>query len=378
MRINLIGNVLNLAFIFGRFLQKKGHQVRVFVDRNASELYLPHWEFPEFKNKLPEWAEMVDVDLKRLFIRGTKERNFIKKLKQCDIIQAFGESVIWARWTGRPYVFLSYGGDLDILPFDARRIKSFIYAHLLRDALSKAALTLYTMPQQERSIAKLNLTNDRFFPCAVPVDIDRYKPFSQDERKKLRARYDCDFIFFQPARQEWTCHDTNNKGNDKLFRAFARFIKDGQRKAILIVVEKGRDVDKSKELVRQLGIERYVKWIGPVDKRGLVEILNTADICFDDFAYGFYGLVTLEALSAGVPTFLYFNQNIPGEEAPPVVNVLSEDQIYEKMMELTAEKDGLKQIGYNSRQWILKYHHAEKVIDRYLSLYKEILKIRQS
>ena len=68
MRINLIGNILNLAFIFGRLLQKKGYQVRVFIDRKDPEFYLPHWEFPELKDKLPQWVEVVDVDLKRLFV----------------------------------------------------------------------------------------------------------------------------------------------------------------------------------------------------------------------------------------------------------------------------------------------------------------------
>lgn len=373
MRINLIGNVLNLAFIFGKFLEKKGYQVRVFIDKKAPELYLPYWEFPEFKDKLPQWAEVVDVDLKRLFTVGIREINFIKKLRECDIIQAFGESVIWARLTGRPYAFLSYGCDLDVLPFATGSIKGFCYSRLLRNALNKAALVLYAMPVQKRSVARLNLTNDRFFPCAIPIDINKYKPFSQDKKKKLRAKYDSDFIFFHPTRQDWTHQDVHNKGNDKLFKAFAKFIKINKKQAILIAVEKGRDVEKSKELVNQLGIARYVEWINPVDKKTLVEILNTVDLCFDQFAYGFYGLAALEALSVGIPTFLYLDHEIPGQESPPVVNAFSENDIYEKMAQLTAEKNRLVEIGKNSREWIQRYHHGEKVIDRYLDLYKEVL-----
>ena len=371
MRINLIGNILNLAFIFGRLLHKKGHQVRVFIDRKDPEFYQPHWEFPD--EELPQWVELIDVDFKKMFW-GVKERNFIKKLGDCDIIHAFGESVIWAKQTKRPYVFFSYGGDLDILPFKTRGLKNFIFACLLRDALKKADLTLYSMPYQKKSVAKLNLINSRFFPYGVPIDVDRYKPFSRDEKKKLRARYDSDFIFFQPSRQDWTGCYTGNKGNDKSFRAFARFIKSTKRRAILIAVEKGVDVEKSKELISQLGITRYVQWIKPVDKRALVEILNASDLCLDNFSLGFYGFATLEALSVGAPTFLYLdNREAINQEVPPIVNVFSEDDIYEKMIELTADRNKLVDIGKSSREWILKYYHCEKVIDRYLDLYKEVL-----
>ena len=127
-------------------------------------------------------------------------------------------------------------------------------------------------------------------------------------------------------------------------------------------------------LINQLGITRYVQWIKPVDKRALVEILNASDLCLDNFSLGFYGFATLEALSVGAPTFLYLdNREAINQEAPPIVNVFSEDDIYEKMIEFTADRNKLVDIGKSSREWVLKYHHCEKVIDRYLDLYKEVL-----
>lgn len=40
------------------------------------------------------------------------------------------------------------------------------------------------------------------------------------------------------------------KGNDKLFRAFARFVKNDKRRAILIAVDK-EEILKNKELINQ-------------------------------------------------------------------------------------------------------------------------------
>jgi len=369
----LIGNILNFAFIFGTFLKKKGHDVRVFIDKKAPELYLPQWEKPHLKDGLPEWSELVDVDLKKMFTPGKRERDFINKLGNCDIIQSFGESAVWASLTARPYIFSSYGADLDILPFNTGNIKSFIFAHILRKAIKKAGIALYSMPPQEKSVLKLNLTNSRFFPYPIPIDVDKYKPYTQEKKSKLRAKYKADFIFFHPARQEWTCSDTNNKGNDKLFRGFARFVKNNKRKSILIAVQKGRDVEKTKKLINELRIQEFVKWINPVDKETLVEILNTVDLCFDNFTYGFYGLAALEALSVGVPTFLYLRYSTLVKTTPPVINVESSEDIYEKITQLVADRGKLDRIGRSSREWVLRNHSGEKVIDRYLNLYKELL-----
>ena len=126
-------------------------------------------------------------------------------------------------------------------------------------------------------------------------------------------------------------------------------------------------------MIKQLEIERYVKWIRPVDKPRLIEMLNAADMCFDDFGYGFYGLATLEALSVGTPTFSYLDKELAGREAPPIINVKSSDQIYEGMAGLASDRNKLKEIGKNSREWALEHHRCEKVINRYLDLYEEVL-----
>jgi len=371
MKISFIGNILNLAFIFGKFFNIKGHDVKVYIDKKLPEYYQPRWEHPDL-NKLPDWVEIIDVDYKKQFF-GKNEKEFIRKLRESDIIHAIGEDVIWAYLAKRPYVFLSYGGDLDILPF-RKDAKGRIFSYLLRKALKKADRVLYAMPLQKQSIAKLGLTNAIFFPYPDPIDLNFYKPFNEDKRKELRSKYNADFIFFHPARQEWTCSDTNNKGNDKVFKAFARFIRNSKARTIFIAVEKGRDVEKTKTLIIELGIEKYVKWVKPLNKQGLIELLNTADMCFDNFDYGFYGIAALEALSVGVPTLLYLDKSkLIDQDEPPVINTKSSDEIYEKMIELITDKKKLADIGKNSREWVLEFYHWEKVVDRYLDLYGEIL-----
>lgn len=373
MKIHIVGNILNLSFIFGKFLKMKGLDVKVFIDRKLPEYFKPQWEEPQLK-QFPEWVEMIDVDYKKMFF-GRNEKKYIKLLQDCDIIHAIGEDAIWAHRTKKPYIFLSYGCDLEILPFNKGSVKNMIFSNILRKALKGADRVLYAMPQQDTAVEKLRLSNASFFPYTYPIDFSVYRKFSEDERRKVRSKYNADFIFFHPARQEWTCSDENNKGNNKLFQAFARFTRDSKKKTMLIAVEKGRDLDKSKALTEKLGITNYVKWIKPLHKRAMIDLLNITDICFDNFHYGFYGIAALESLSLGVPTCLYLDTvNAGGCSMPPVINANLTDEIYTNMIELTSNPVRLGELGSSSREWMIRHYRWEDVIDRYIKLYKEVIK----
>ena len=61
------------------------------------------------------------------------------------------------------------------------------------------------------------------------------------------------------------------------------------------------------------------------------------------------------------------------KEGPPVVNVCTQEEIFRKMLELSQNKDELISIGKKSREWVLKTHHWESAIERYIGLYENIL-----
>ncbi len=374
MKINLYGSNANMAYLIAKLLRRKGLESNVFVDENPLfESNLPYWEEGNTE-QLPSWVKFINVDLKRIVVRGHAERKFLNELSECDIIHTIGESAIWAYFTRTPYLYWSYGFDLDILPFKTGSIKNLLLSSLQRRALNKAGLVLYPMPHQTRFVKKLKLSRAIFFLPMVPVDTEKYSKRSSPALSKLRESYECDWLFLHPSRQEWTRYIPDNKGNDKLFRAFARFVKDGNN-AKMIIFEKGRDVADSKELIMSLDIGNKVIWLNEENKENLINLYSISDIVFDQFNIGSPGLITWEALSIGVPTFVYMKEIWKDyiDELPPVINVSTEEEIFTMISKLCQDRTLRIDIGIRSRNWIMKYFHWERVIEQYIEYYNQIL-----
>src|SRR3990172_7287208 len=115
MRINMYGGVLNMPYNLAKNLRKKNIDVRLFLDSNLiDESYSPVWEDEELNEYgLPFWIEKQNVSLPRFLMGFRNERNFLRCLNDCDLIHAHGEGCIWASFTDKPYIFQSYGFDLD-------------------------------------------------------------------------------------------------------------------------------------------------------------------------------------------------------------------------------------------------------------------------
>jgi glycosyltransferase involved in cell wall biosynthesis len=379
MRINVLGNFLNWGMAFGGLLRAAGHDVRVFVNRRENDndpFYRPEWEYPDFSLEKYPFVEFVDLAHWRVIAPGAQEKEFLSRLADCDIIQTFGEDALWASQTGRPYVVLSYGFDLEFMPFAGWGPKALIRRVLIRRAFRKASAFVYAFHRHHDLVKRLDLTNAVFEPSAVPLDTARYSPLPESERRALRSAWSQRWVFFHGARQEWYGRDrtdSNAKSNDYLFRAFARFLRD-EPDSLLIAVRKGRDVGRSEALIRELGISANVQWIPPMTKANLVRLLNSVDAFCDQFSTGYCGVAALEALSCGVPVFTFLDPNLVGEAPlPPVLRSGTTDETYAALKRFVADPQGVKSLGCEGREWVLKYHSWEASALRYGELYRRCL-----
>lgn len=382
MRVSLYGNALNLAFLLGVFLRRKGHEARVFVNEEAADYDRPEWECVDPGEMKAVPLIPVKVDVKRLLLGGRTERRFRYDLAQADVVQTFGEGVVWSAGCGAPDTVLSIGDDLDDLPFRTNNFRIRIYAAVLRRAQRRCVAVCFTMPPQEESCRRLGLGHARFLACAVPVDSQRFSPLSREERRRVRDRFGLPndgFVVFQPSRQEWTCpvegSGSNHKGNDCFLRAYARFSNQRRQKPWLLAVAKGRDIMASQQLAAQLGIADQIRWIPQQNKANLRECLGACDIVADQFTYGFYGISTLEAMAVGRPVLVYLDEKVIERfrvERPPLVSVHSEDEIYKALCDLAERPLAIEGLGEQARQWIIRNHAWEPVIDRYLALYRDM------
>jgi glycosyltransferase involved in cell wall biosynthesis len=374
MRIKIYGAPLSISYNLAKFLKKREMDVTLYVDRAPlDKSYRPEWEDEDINYDSCGWIKQVDVRLGNCLFRRKREKEFLRDLRDADILHMQGESNIWASFTDVPYLYHSYGYDLDQMPFRVNSLKSRILAYFLKRSILKANRVLLA-PHQKEVLKKLKLNvRTVYVPC--PIDGDKYKRRETPLKDRLRKDGNYDFVFFSPTRHEWAHSRPSNKGNDKFIKAFGRFVKSSSKKALLILVEKGDDLDASKALVKKCGLEKYVMWIKPQTKEGLIEFYSASDIVFDQCALGGFGQVFLESMSCGTPTFIYL-KGYDGlyDEDPPCVNVSTEDGIFENLISLTENPERLKDVGKKSRNWIMKYHDWRPSTDRFIKMYEEILK----
>lgn len=367
--VNLYGNVCNTSYVIAKFLRDAGVDARLFVEANFP--WLPEGEDPELQGNYPEWIHVTpDLRWRRY---GVFDRKFVQQLADCDVIHASYYGPIWARKTGRPFVFQTYGGDLNVLPFMTDSLHHRYLAWAQRRGIRDASMVLIANPNwtiRAKAVRRLGL--ERVMVMPLPIDTDVFRDEGNGTMVAGRARYDVEWVFLHPARHIWqdTSPAWEQKGNDRVFRAFARFLNDTKRTAKLVSIRHGADVRASERLVRELGIGSAVEWIAPVPRRKLVELYTVADIVLDQFVLGAYGGCTLEALSCGRPVFVSL---VDGAERPPVVNVSTEEEIYKALIDYTSDGAGLRAIGSASRQWIVENHDARTVIRRYIAVYEQVL-----
>ncbi len=379
LRVNLYGNVSHTAYVLAKCLRRSGVDAHLFVERGFP--WLPEYEDPELKNNYPAWIHLTgDLRWRRY---GLFDREFVRRLGECDLIHTFYYGPIWARKTGRPFVFQTYGGDLSVLPFMTDSLHHRYLAWRQRQGIRRAERILLANPHNiysQEAIRRLQVAArvDILPHC---IDADKFRPLDSGTVQTLRSRYDSEWIFFHPTRQVWREASAvwERKGNDLLFRAFARFLSTTKRNATLIAVRHGPDVRYSEQLVHDLGIERSVNWIAPVRRHELVQLYNLADIVFDQFVLGAYGGCAFEAWACGKPVFMCL-KSLGGfyREDPSVVNVRTEDEIYDKLVEYTEARETLRAVGANARRWVLENQHGEALMKRYISIYEQVLAEHQS
>lgn len=387
-------NTQNNFYVFAKFLRQYGVDASIAIDSSfrIPKEHLPEWHDNELEQKSSKWIHRVEfplvlnpiVYLKRCF-------NLIKLAKQHDIIICSGYAPIWIHWANKPFIFFSYGSDLDQEAVQGwsgvprktinifQGILHFIIKHQLVWALRKADAVAIS-PYQISIAEKIGLNNLCFLPHVV--DSDLFKPMDIDvkliEKDKMYHKYECDLILFHPPRQVWTdISIADCKGNDKVFEAFAKFIYDYKGVAKLFVVEKGWDVEASKKLIDKLGINDFVVWLKPMPKSEMYYFYNVADIVFDQFVVGVLTLVAVEAMSCGTAVLSYVNHAPDGmfyPEMPPIINVHRINDICNGIWKLVNDVRYRNGLGTEGVQWVKKYCYPEVSITKYIDLIDKISK----
>jgi glycosyltransferase involved in cell wall biosynthesis len=283
---------------------------------------------------------------------------------QYDVVQAYATHPIHSLVLGaiRPCIAFEHG-TLRELPFAGNAV-----GRLLSLSYRLADKVLITNADVISSVKRLGLENYLHIPH--PVDETRYEPGPSMLRVDLEAR-GYDFVVFLPSRHDWI-----EKGTDRGIEAFARLVREGPRRPVLVLTEWGKELDRSHALIRQLGIEDAVVWKQPLPKLKLLDAYRAADVVFDQFLIGTFGGIAPEAMACAIPVIMGFDESVHRwcfPELPPILQAETTDEIY-AYLRLCATDEGVRQrIGDAGRTWMRRHHSWRLVAERQKAVYEEVL-----
>ncbi len=295
------------------------------------------------------WKESEVPLLKRLF-------------SHYDIIIGYSTDGVWPLLLSKPYIAFEHG-TIRRLPFE-----NTIQGRLTAATYKEADAVLITNSDVRSSAKKLGLVNYKFIPHPTQEQFyEEQRATAMQLRELIKEQRNVDFIVFHPSRHHWVVDERDpnwEKGNDLTIRAFAQLVSEHKVRAVLIAVEAGQTVDKSKKLIAELGISSRVMWMKTQPHRSFARYLMASDVIVDQFHRKplAFGGIPPKAMLAGVPVIANFSESCLEwcyDEMPPIINVSNVDEICGAMVKLQSDKEYAERVIATGRYWYKKYYSNE-------------------
>lgn len=411
LRIGLFGNLANQAFISARSLRRLGHDVELVVQNNNIDAFLmnrPVWEEREieitgsdhsqidqldynvpdfvrvvpydldaqikFQGRFSAVQEVLDLyreatgqviprDIALLLAQWMGHFDYIKAMHDYDVVYLSMWPVCLGVFCSKPYVVAPLGGELYITAFEED-----VQGLMCRASFRGASHIAVPETDYPAYLDRLGATAPRTFLPLI-VDTDIYEEGREEEiRAEWQAKIGGDRFLLSVCRQSWEW-----KGSDRLIRAFAQIHQKGGSSWRLVLQSWGDDLERSRALVHELGLDDVTLWLSLCSKPLLRRRQRAADVVADQFVMEGYGASVLESLAAGKPVIM---APVPASSAhyfsagpPPLVGAKSEEEIVSALLKLLDEPTR-ESIGRGSRAWIEQEHGYRNLSPRYLDMFE--------
>ncbi len=357
-----------------------------------AELILAN-EFAHFKPEADTFEKIdhsyiKEFDFFKSDLLFTDKRLVHSYFSQYNFIIACGYSIAYLTFSKvKIDVVLPYGSDLYDLPFFEPNDLLNTYSNTQRSALAKyqkqgleeaeVVVFDYTNDEFEKIIDKFNFKGTRY---KLPYPFIFTHEFNFDNSEKLQSKgkfsdrmrqikKDFDFIVFNHIRQSWKnpLDIWSYKGNEKVFGAFKQFLNAIDNKACLIVFEYGTDIEESKSLVKELGIEKNVIWFPVSERKEILSMISFADVGIGEignYSWFSYGAI-FEFLCMKKPVIHYRKDSLyvgKVHSLYPMYSAATQEDVLKALKDCFNDRSNADSIAKNSYSWFMTYG-IEKPLD---------------
>lgn len=417
VKIAFFGNVANNFFRLGQILSsERDLEVTLFLPDLGDATNFPEGDLPDTKSVNLDWIDRGPQNqLRNAFRFGRK--GLLWRLNSQDVVFLSSTNVMLAPLIRRPkVVFCPTGADMNVFPFFSVHFKFFKNSHsakqtfhpgnLIRMYLVSLATRFgikscdYVLenpfPPYRRAAEAMKLSKSQLikFPPPLAIDTETFRSRTLDQltlSSVILGEFErFDFRVFSPSRilinnDPDYVRIGQYKRNDLLVEAFALFLKNGpDRRCGLFLVDRGttasKETGKMKKLIRKLGIESHVVWLIPgngdsFDRSSLIDMYSISDIVADDFVTGWFGSLSLEALSCGRPLLNYVDPVVMSQIYTwhPFLSSNDSSGVARMIRKIYEEPVEAHEIGVNGRRWVQEFHSAEPIKRRYSAVIQQIV-----
>jgi N-acetyl-alpha-D-glucosaminyl L-malate synthase BshA len=163
------------------------------------------------------------------------------------------------------------------------------------------------------------------------------------------------------------------KNVEQVVRVFAAV--HDRMDARLVMVGDGPEKPKAEHLARQLGVARHVLFLG--NQEVMEELLPLADVFLLPSSTESFGLVALEAMSAGVPVVASRVGGLPELVEHGVSGYLEPvddvEAFVRAVLRVLEDPKAARRMGRAGRRRAIDEFHVDRVVERYRKVYVELV-----
>lgn len=392
VKVACIGNMNNIFFSLVRHLRDREIEADVLLLNTEMWHFHPSSDsydlnYQKYTRSL-SWGSPLDFT-------KTSKRQILEDLKKYDMIIGCGSTPAFMNKIGRRLdLFIPYGDDIVSYAFFNFKkplykcVYQLVCASFIKSQKTGIRKAAYlnidpTNDEMEKVISQLNYTGKRlncgipmiytpiYHPDRLPQFYDRSHWFREFEG--IRQKHQ--LMLFHHARHVWKNSPDRFtwKANDKLFRGFADFVKQNSSvSACIVSFEYGSDVNETKRLVHELGIEGQVFWFPQMMRKDIMVGLNLSDIGTGEFHMSWLSCGTIyETLAMAKPLMHYREDRLYKHhysELYPMIHIKTPEDVAGALHDYLKRPDYYKEMGEKGREWLQQY-----AIDYPLNEYMKII-----
>jgi len=376
IKIACVENMNNNMFAIVRHLRYLGYNAELILTKEFSHFKPEADTFESISTDYIVESDFLNSDL--LYTNQLKLNKFFSKY---NFIIACGYSIAYLAFAKvKIDVVIPYGSDLYDLPFFEIQDVNNTYFNTQRAALAKyqrqgienstAVIFDYTNSDFEKIIESFNLKGTRYkytCPFIFTPEFNWKNSKSIQEKsllscKMLEVREKFDFIVFSHIRQSWKnpIDIWSYKGNERIFKGFKKFLELTNANACIIVFEYGSDIEDSKKLIVELGLEKNVIWFPTLERKNILSMISFIDVGIGEvgnYSWVSYGAI-FEFLCMKKPVIHNRKDSLYEkivDHLYPMYSAANAEEVTQALASCFLNREQANEIAIKANEWYFDY-----------------------